>query len=548
MNSKIIFMFFGAVLSGCATGNIDNKSQQNSNNSVNQSGTNSNSVQISESATLKDLYEPGMRLTSTRVQPGKLITKYDEVPSFTDTPENAEYCVAGAASNYSFVDRPSFDETMRLGQSISQKRAVWKFNLDKTVNAENKYTNGRYAQANQNRVKQREQNSNVLNRSGRVNSKKLLDIFGLGKDKKANNNDSPINDYETLKSNIGYNKNILDKQDKQLIQSENVFSNQLAKVYKNSYQNLLTSKDLSFENINQFSTFYHNHIFNCINSRVAKIDGVSPEAKESLNQTYSAFTQSATQLVNSSSEQTIAKFKAAKSSQELQNSFMASFGTPELKQLAMDNAAISTAFKQRSAFLFEEEKKRELENQRLIAAENARKEKLAALELQKKIKNNGSPSTDDIMPVLINKSLEGASNAYKSGGETLRTGANSYDVYMNVLGARWKIVEAKININNLNCKKDSAKQICTYDESSEIKNVMQYSLFGDLAVNKKTQSRTNTFYWQKQGLAANDIQVAYPEPASPEARRYKYKNEEDCRANSSQHEICNPLFNSEVGF
>lgn len=512
------FLFLGIALSGCATGNVQNKSAESVKN--NSNATNSSNL---ANSSFKVLYKPknaiGRDLKGVVTK--EVILDYSaQAPTVQEAFEVQNLCSSSGLVNVtnsqgmSLVDTPAYIQAIALGKEAIQKRATWKFNLDQTNKADQSVPRQRYEQtkAARDQKAQRDQDAGYVTRTGRLDSKKLskdiLRGLGLEKDPVADRQKAQENAFEEFKRDLDYNRSVLAAQDQQISAMEQNYVKRLSDVYHNVLNNLinLPSNSVNIETLKQFSNFRTNNIYECIYERTTSKTPWPSELMNDRTFVNSPYEKYAHKIVLDGANESIKRIKSSTTSSGIESEFHYLYPTNDLKQIALNTPSIATAFQDRSVQIKTEEKKKYDELQRSLAAEAIQQAKL-------KMKNNSAPSKTDVQRAILNASVD-KTNGMLKASRTEITSIYSYDQISNALGYEFKAREMRVSVENLSCQKVGSKQRCSYDE----KYKETPFIFGSAidVNNEKLVRRESMFYWTMEGLIADKtIEVAYYIPPPP---------------------------------
>ncbi|HOY70233.1 MAG TPA: hypothetical protein PL131_11195 [Methylotenera sp.] len=520
MNKKIISLIYLAALTGCATsGTIQNKTAESTHTSSNVA-TNTGLT----NATLRTLYKPknsiGRDLKGVVTK--EVILDYSaQAPKVQESSEIQNLCSSSGlvkvtnSEGMSIVDTQAYSQAVALGKEAIQMRAIWKFNIEETNKADQAVPRQRYEQTKAARAQkeQRDQDAGYVTRTGRLDSRKLSkDILrGLGLEKKdpvVERQKAEENAYEEFKRDLDYNRSVLAAQDQQISSIEQNYVSKLSSVYNNALNNLISIpvSSIGTETLKQFSRFRTDNIYECIYARTSSKVSWPSELVNDRSFANSPYEKYATSVVIAGADDAIKKFKASTTSAGIETEFSYLYPTDDLKRVAFNTPAVASVFKARSTQIKAEEQRKYEEQQRRLAEESARQAKL-------KIKNNSSPSVDDVQRAILKASVEKTNGELKLS-HTVITSGYSYDKISNILGYEFKSTEMRIAVENLTCRKEGIKQRCSYDERYK---EIPFVFGAAVDVNSEKQVRRNSlFYWTMEGLIAEKaIEVAYYIPPPP---------------------------------
>jgi hypothetical protein len=480
------------------------------------STTNSNSVEsVNANTPLRDLYKPsvaiGRDLKSTyKKEP--LLNYAIQTKAVQLSADIQKYCSAGGLVNISddqgtpLVDTVTFNQIMTNGISIKQKRALWRQQVDQTDKADASVPRQRIEQLKAQQARIDQADENVVSANGRVDTRKLtkniFKKFGLNTDPQSQKIASEMDAYDTFNNDLAYNRKIFQAQDYELKKLEVDYVNQLNNLYQNALQNMqkTPAQNTTLNTLTKFSIFRTNNIYVCTGDYV-QMANVWPQALNQdaglINSPYADYAKA---VIANHSAEINAKFKSATSPNDLQTIMQSVFPTDDLQRIAISTPEIADVYKARSLTLVAEEKTRLEEQQKKLAVERLHQQKLEQAALAKKIKTNGKPNEDEVLNVVLQRSMK--NTAEDTNARVIQTGKNSYSLYGSMLGKEWKLGDVSLNINNLSCKPVSKKQICNYNET---RSLVRYELFGTIAVQDKdlTEPRNTEFYWKQDGLHAD---------------------------------------------
>jgi hypothetical protein len=484
------------------------------------STTNSNSVEsVNANTPLRDLYKPsvaiGRDLKSTyKKEP--LLNYATQTKAVQLSADIQKYCSAGGLVNISddqgsqLVDTVTFNQIMTNGISIKQKRALWRQQVDQTDKADASVPRQRIEQLKAQQARIDQADENVVSANGRVDTRKLtkniFKKFGLNTDPQSQKIASEMDAYDAFNNDLAYNRKIFQAQDYELKKQEMDYVNQLNNLYQNALQNMqkTPAQNTSLNMLTKFSIFRTNNIYVCTGDYV-QMANVWPQTLNQdaglINSPYADYVKA---VIASHSAEINAKFKSATSPNDLQTIMQSVFPTDDLQRIAISTTEIADVYKARSITLTAEENARLEEQQKKLSAEKLRQQKLKQAALAKKIKTNGKPSDDELLNIIMIKSMNKTQKQVER--KVMQVDKNSYQVFGGLLGQEWKLADYQIQISNVKCNPVKNKQICSYDETSTL---TRYDLFGTLATspNVKTHHRSEEFYWTNTGLDSGEIDV-----------------------------------------
>lgn len=516
------------ILTGCATGNVQNKSTQTGQT---QSGA-INGV-VSANAPFRTLYKPlgnygRYYIAPTNNAPTKqvLLDYSAEAPEAKESSEVRVNCssvgLVNVVGNQNIlqVDLATYKQLEVLGDDIVKRRATWKFNLDQTNKAAQTVPSQYYEQANvaprprsdqTNSARPQKQDSGYITRTGRLDSQKItkdiLTGLGLQRDPVAERKKAEASSYEEFKRDLDYNRSLLAAQDQQILGMEQTYVNKLSGIYHNALNNLINTpvNSIGTETLKQFSKFRTNNIYECIYERTSSKVSWPSELMNDRSFANSTYEKYASSVVLAGADDAIKKFKTSTTSAGIETEFSYLYPTDDLKRVVFNTPAIASVFKERSAQIRAEEKRKYEELQKRLAAEAIQQAKL-------KIKNNSLPSESDLLRAVLKASAQETDIAIKNS-RTQITSSNTYEQFDNILGYEFKGGEMTVAVKNLNCRKEGGKQKCTYDEVSK-QIPFAFGLGLDIR-GVESVRRENLFYWTMEGLVADKgVEVVHFNPPS----------------------------------
>ena len=515
MQRKLLTMLVVVSLIGCA--NVQRQGSASTQGGVPQVKTN----QVESGSVLKDLLEPGLGVPRTgggvELRMNKLASFYPE-PSFTESSQMVSNCTLSTKLNLTndqgqtLLEQSSFDKVMVFGSEVYKKRKVWEENVRINSEVEKTVKNGRAYTLYQNEMQRAgQEQSTVTDRRGRLDSrklsKKLLGTFGLNQDPKARIMNERTKAYEDLFANIENNKKVLAAQDVELINLEKTYVEQVSQLYFSALDKFKTTpvQQISMDTLRKFSFFREDNIYQCISNRVGLTTPWPNPLIDDLKDYQSTYAQHAQNVITENSASIVKQLNTAKYNDELKGMYTQIFPTKDLRYLVEHNQDVASFFAARSTKLAAEEKAKYEAYLRKQAEEEKRKEKVRLAELKKKIKNNLAPSVEDILPLVIKKSMELTTKEAKLIVE--QTSNNSYSAYTELFGNKIYQGNVAIEINNVKCTPSGKSQLCEYKETGTFGDV---AFFGTINLPPvvKIHTRSQTFNWSTTGLLSKDLEEA----------------------------------------
>lgn len=522
MNKKFTSLMIVIFLASCATGQVPNNGKKIEAAETSKPTANSS---------FRNLYKPKMFIGSDLKGQvtTELVLDYSTVVSNINTQEPQwmqQSCspsgltlVSGPQSQ-PLIDASAYSHAITLGDEIVRKKAIWQFYVNETNKAQNAVPLNNYerTKAAREQKAQKERDAGYVTRTGRIDSRKLsediLKTIGLGKRNPIEERErAEAEIYEKFKQDLAYNRSILEAQEKSILDLEKSYVDRLSSVYEDALKNLtsIDPQNLPMQTMRQFSDFRSRNIYNCINERLAYSVSLSPALKEDYNLTGSPYEKYASRIIALDSNDAIKKLKSSTSSSGIESDFNYLYPTADLKKIAFNTANIGATFKQRRQELVIAERVAYEKEQKRLAAEAVKRAKL-------RMKNNSTPTLEDIQSAVLKASIERTNGMLKTSHTEIR-GSHSYDQIANVLGFEFKVNEMVIDVRNFSCRKEGRNQKCSYDEIYKETPFIFGARF-DIK-DEKLSKRENKFYWTLEGLVADkDVEVSYYIPPPPSSYSY----------------------------